>query len=154
MFTLSDGSLKRTRDHAMVLLGFATALRRGQLAALLVENLRFRPEGVVVTVDRAELIVPYASTSLCAVRALRAWLTASGITSGPLFRPFSLRSAMRDAAISGRDVANVVKLLAKKARLQGDFSANSLRAGLMQRVPKTVMRPRPNCDATDMRTSN
>jgi site-specific recombinase XerD len=133
MLAISDGSLKPTRDHAMILLGFATALRRSQLAALLVEDLRFCPEGVVVTVERVELVVPCANTSLCAVRALRAWLTASGVSSGPLFRSFTLARTMRETPISGRDVANVVKLLATKARLEGDFSANSLRAGRARR---------------------
>jgi integrase len=36
---------------------------------------------------------------------------------------------MLPVAISGRDVANLVKKLSGKARLDGDFSGHSLRAG-------------------------
>jgi integrase len=36
---------------------------------------------------------------------------------------------MLKRSISGRDVANLVKKLAGKARLDGDFSGHSLRAG-------------------------
>jgi integrase len=78
----------------------------------------------------AEIAVPYvANRSLCAARAVKAWLDASGITSGQVFRTFSLQRTMLDQPIGGRDVANLVKKLADKARLEGDFSGHSLRAG-------------------------
>jgi integrase len=131
--------LKARRDRAIVLLGFAAALRRSELAALRVEDLRFEKRGLVVTIRRsktdqeakgAEIAVPYvANRSLCAVRAVKAWLGASGVTTGPLFRSFSLQRQMLETPIDGRDVANLVKKLASKARLDGDFSGHSLRAG-------------------------
>ncbi|MGA7094775.1 MAG: tyrosine-type recombinase/integrase [Candidatus Cybelea sp.] len=131
--------LKAKRDRAIVLLGFAAALRRSELAALRAEDLRFEKRGLVVTIRRsktdqeakgAEIAVPYvASHSLCAVRAVKAWLNAAGITSGFLFRSFNLQREMLTTPIEGRDVANLVKKLAFKARLDGDFSGHSLRAG-------------------------
>jgi integrase len=131
--------LKAKRDRAIVLLGFAAALRRSEIAALNVEDVRFEKRGLVVTIRRsktdqegkgAEIAVPYVpNRSLCAVRALKAWLEASDITAGPLFRSFSLWRLMLDKPIDGRDVANLVKKLTSKARLDGDFSGHSLRAG-------------------------
>jgi integrase len=131
--------LKARRDRAIVLLGFAAALRRSELVALCVEDLRFEKRGFVVIIRRsktdeeakgAEIAVPYvANRSLCAVRAVKAWLDASGVTAGPLFRSFSLQRQMQATAIDGRDVANLIKKLTSKARLDGDFSGHSLRAG-------------------------
>jgi integrase len=131
--------LKAKRDRALLLLGFAAALRRSELAALCVEDLRFEKRGLVVTICRsktdqeakgAEIAVPYVvNGSLCAVRAVKAWLDASRIAAGPLFRSFSLHRAMLTTPIDGRDVANLVKKLTRKARIDGDFSGHSLRAG-------------------------
>jgi integrase len=131
--------LKANRDRAIVLLGFSAALRRSELAALRVEDLRFEKRGLIVTIRQSktdqeakgvEIAVPYvASRSLCAVRAVKAWLEASGLTAGPLFRTFTLQRQMLESSIGGRDVANLVKKLASKARLEGDFSGHSLRAG-------------------------
>ena len=139
LLEISGDSLKAKRDRAIVLLGFAAALRRSELAALRVEDLRFEKRGLVVTIRRsktdqeakgAEIAVPYvANRSLCAARAVKAWRDASGILAGALFRSFSLQRQMLETPIDGRDVANLVKKLASKARIDGDFSGHSLRAG-------------------------
>lgn len=131
--------LKAKRDRAIVLLGFSAALRRSELAALRVEDLRFEKRGLIVTIRRSktdqeakgvEIAVPFvANRSLCAVRAVKAWLEASGFTAGPLFCSFTLQRQMLGTPIDGRDVANLVKKLTSKARLEGDFSGHSLRAG-------------------------
>jgi integrase len=132
-------NLKAKRDRALLLLGFAAALRRSELAELRIEDLRFEKRGLVVTIRRsktdqeaegAEIAVPYVATrSICAVRAVKAWLESSAIVDGHLFRSFDLRRQMLPTPIDGRDVANLVKKLASKARLDGDFSGHSLRAG-------------------------
>jgi integrase len=130
---------KAKRDRAIVLLGFAAALRRSELAALRVEDIRFEKRGLIVTIRRSktdqeakgvEIAVPFvANRSLCAVRTVKAWLDASTLTAGPLFCSFSLQRQMLETPIDGRDVANLVKKLTSKARLEGDFSGHSLRAG-------------------------
>jgi integrase len=139
LLEIRGDDLKAKRDRAIVLVGFAAALRRSELAALRVEDLRFEKRGLVVTIRRSktdqeakgvEIAVPYvASRSLCAGRAVKAWLDASAIAAGFLFRSFSLQRQLLETPIDGRDVANLVKKLASKARLDGDFSGHSLRAG-------------------------
>ena len=47
-----DGSPAGIRNRAVLLLGFASGLRRSNLAALLFEDLTFRPEGVILLVRR------------------------------------------------------------------------------------------------------
>jgi integrase len=139
LLEVGGDDLKAKRDRAMILLGFAAALRRSELAALRIEDLRFEKRGLIVMIRRSktdqeakgvEIAVPFvAHRSLCAAGAVKAWIEASSITAGPLFRPFSLHVQMLDKPIDGRDVANLVKRLTSKARLDGDFSGHSLRAG-------------------------
>ncbi|MBC5800019.1 MAG: tyrosine-type recombinase/integrase [Candidatus Eremiobacteraeota bacterium] len=127
------------RDRAILLLGFGAALRRSEIAALHVEDLRFSKRGLIVHIRRsktdqlgegAELAVPIVATpALCAVRALRRYLDAAQFTSGPLFRSLTPKRRFTEHAIRGRDVAELVKRLAARARVDGDFSGHSLRAG-------------------------
>lgn len=130
---------KARRDRAILLLGFAGALRRSELAAIDVDDLTWSRVGLKVAIRRsktdqagegAEIPIPFvADRALCAARAVREWLDVAGIVQGPLFRTFSLRHAITERRIDGHDVARLVKSLARKARLEGDFSAHSLRAG-------------------------
>ena len=50
-------------------------------------------------------------------------MTYQGLAASP--------GKLQDHPIDGRDVANLVKRLARKAKLEGDFSGHSLRAGFV-----------------------
>jgi integrase len=150
--SLNPSTLQGKRDRAIVLLGFALAARRSELAALNVEDLRYDAKGLIVTIRRSktdqsgagqEIGVPMvARNELCAVRAVAAWIDISGIRSGALFRSFGpggRNRPMRLTAnrIGGRDVANLVKRLTGNADIPGDFAAHSLRAGFITTAAST-----------------
>jgi hypothetical protein len=86
--------LRGKRDRALLLVGFAGALRRSELAAIRVERLERTDGGLRLTIpqtkgSQTESVVvplPYGRTELCPVRALNAWLAAAYITDGPVFR--------------------------------------------------------------------
>jgi integrase len=91
----SGGDLRSLRDRALLLVGFAGAFRRAELARIRVEHLEETEHGLRITLpvskgDRAMkgtvVGIPYGQSELCPVRALRRWLAAAGITEGPLFR--------------------------------------------------------------------
>jgi integrase len=127
------------RDRAIVLLGFAAALRRSELAALRLEDLRWTRQGLLVRIVRSktdqfgegvELAVPFvANEAMCAARAVRRYVAVAGLTGGPLFRALTMTRELTDHAIDGEAVASLVKRLARRARLGGNFSGHSLRAG-------------------------
>lgn len=129
------------RDRAMLLLGFAGALRRSELVALDVEDLEFdTARGLKIVIrgsktdqDRAgaTVAVPYARTrDRCAVRALQAWLTAAGIHRGPVFLQMRRGDTLTDRRLSDQSVALIVKRRAQAAGLPSAFlSGHSLRAG-------------------------
>ena len=135
------------RDKALLLVGFAAALRRSELVALTVADVAFTAQGLVVTVRRSKtdqegqgrlIGIPLAKGPACPVRALRAWLaTAAGLkragepeTPAPLFRPIDRHGRLAPQALTGHAVAVIVKQRAAAAGLAAaDFSGHSLRAG-------------------------
>lgn len=128
------------RDRAVLLLGFAGALRRSEIAALDVNDVEIAPEGLRVTVRQskkdqqakgATVGVPRGTGDACPVEALRAWLALVDATDGPLFRVVTRGGIVTDKRMSGRAVARMVKRLAELAGLDPErFSGHSLRRGL------------------------
>ena len=133
--------LKATRDRALILLGFSTACRESELCALTVADLTFNADGVTVTVRRSKtdqdgegrrVGVPFGRTAeTCPVRAVRAWLDASGIIEGPAFRAVTRHGRLATTALSTRAVDDIVRHAAAAAGLDAaHFSGHSMRAGL------------------------
>jgi integrase len=66
------------------------------------------------------------------VEALQAWIEASGITSGPIFRPIDRWGNLGTTAIDGQAVNAIVKKRCASAGLnEANFSAHGLRSGYM-----------------------
>ena len=144
--TLPDG-LRGVRDRAMLLVGFAGAFRRSELVGLDVADLAFDAEGLTVTLRRSKtdqegagrkVGVPYGSDpATCPVRALRAWLEATGIEVGALFVGVNRHGRLTGKRLAGVDVARLVKRCAEAAGLDpARFSGHSLRAGLATAAAK------------------
>ena len=123
------------RDRALLLFGFFSALRRSELVALDVGDLREIPGGLRVFVresktdkeGKGQIIsvpaVPRAS-HVCPVKAVTSWLKLSEAKEGPLF---TRRAGQR---LSGQAVGAVVKAAAARAGFDPDeFGAHSLRSG-------------------------
>lgn len=135
-------SLLGVRDRALLLLGFAGAMRRSELVGLNLTDLAFGDEGLVVVVGRSKtdqtgkgrkIGIPFGQNSeTCPVRAVQEWIDLSGISEGPLFRSVNKHCHVGDRRLSDKSVAEIVKrsLLAagKSAR---SFAGHSLRAGLI-----------------------
>ena len=131
--------LLELRDRALLLVGFAGAFRRSELVGLDVEDLAFSRAGVAVHLRRSKtdqegqgrkIGIPRGQIDTCPMAALQAWLRASGIEAGPLFRGVT-RHGHLQGRLSGYAVALVVKRRAAAIGLnQERFAGHSLRAGL------------------------
>jgi len=152
--------LRGLRDRALLLVGFAGALRRSELAAIRVEQLEPTERGIKLTLPQTKgeqtrsvtVPLPYGDTELCPVHALALWQQAAGITEGPVFRriwlpPGPRKGGLPDefpplppnatprigtAAISPQTVAQIVKARAMAAGFAwGDLGGHSLKRGAL-----------------------
>ena len=143
--------LRGLRDCALILTGFAGALRRSELAAIRVEQLEKTERGLRLTLhqtkgSQTEAVIvplPYGHTELCPVRALTAWLETASITAGPVFRRIWLPKKaapgeppplprIGSQPITPWAVATIVKERAAAAGFKGrDFGGHSLKRGAL-----------------------
>lgn len=134
-------TMKGIRDRALLLLGFAGALRRSELVSLDFADLEFSNDGLAINLRRSKtdqegtgrkVGIPYGSNpATCPVRSLQKWLTIAGIKDGALFRGLNRHGQIISGRLTDKVVALVVKECAKNAGLNPDlFAGHSLRAGL------------------------
>ena len=147
---LDVSKLRGVRDKAMLLLGFAAALRRSELVSLDVGDVVYCEEGLKVILKRSktdqegvgrEIGVPKGlHVQTCPVRALRDWMEASRIIQGPLFRGINRHGQIARRWLCCKSVALIVKRAAgllggviektDSFDYVGSVSGHSLRAGL------------------------
>lgn len=130
---------KGARDAAIILLGFASALRRSELAALVVGDVDFQPGGIIVTVHRSKsdqdgegqrvAVVHGQHAVTDPVAAVNAWLELRGRDPGPLFTSLRRRRVSLDP-ISGQAIAIALRNRARDAGYDAQrITPHSLRAG-------------------------
>jgi len=129
------------RNRAILLVGWFGAFRRSEIAAFRVGDVEEFPEGLRVKIVRSKtdqrgegqwVGIPRGNPPYCPVAAIAAWLkAASGAPENPLF--CSLRGGgrpIRGNALTGEDVARIVKKAAKKVGLDPfRVAGHSLRSG-------------------------
>lgn len=140
MLAAVPNTLGGRRDHALLLIGFAAALRRSEIVDLKVNDIEFTEEGAIVHLPRsktdqegegADVAIP-RGTELKPIEALEAWLAAAKITEGPVFRQVAKGGRVKQNALSDKAVAEIVKRYAAAAGLDPrSFSGHSLRAGFV-----------------------
>lgn len=127
------------RDRAILLFGYASAMRRSELSQLCIEDLGWHAEGLIVTIPYsktdqlalgARIAVPRGQTDWCPVHALQSWINRANICEGPVFRRFTGRQRITDQAITPQTVAVVIKKWVSASELDPTlFSGHSLRRG-------------------------
>jgi site-specific recombinase XerD len=141
LHSITGDRLRDHRDHALIAIGMAAALRRSELVALRIEDVERSKEGLRIRVVRSktdqegagQVIAVPRGRRLKPVALLDAWLQAAGITEGFVFRRFvSKADHLSDQPMDDAGVALVVKRRAAAAGLTAaDFSGHSLRSGFL-----------------------
>ena len=140
-----DNSARGRRDRALLLFGFAGALRRSELVALQVEDVAVLAGGLRLRLARsktdqtgegAEIGLPrgkYVET--CPVRAFEAWQAVAKRRAGPLFRRVSSGGRVGDAALHPDAVRRILAARVRMAGLESEgfdrLSAHALRVGFI-----------------------
>jgi integrase len=135
-----EGTLAGLRDRALLLVGHLGAFRRSELVALDLEDVDETADGLGLRVRRSKTdqegeglrkgIPRRRDPAICPVAALRAWLDAAEIASGPVFRAVNRHDQPGQGRLSDRAVALVVKRACGRAGLDpARYAGHSLRAG-------------------------
>ena len=140
-----EPGLAGDRDRALMLVAFAGALRRSELVALDVEQLAWSDDGVKLLLvksktdkegEGAEIIIVHGRhEATCPVRALRRWLEAGAIKSGPAFRKVNKAGRVETRRLSEDAVRQILLRRAAQAGVKGSLSEpvspHGLRAGFV-----------------------
>jgi integrase len=128
------------RDRALILIGFAGAFRRSEIAAIDLADLSFQKDGLVIDLKRSKTdqessgrqvgIPQGADEKTCPVRALLRWLTEAEIRSGPVFRSINRHGRIAPTGLHRDSVGWILKAAAVRAGMKSEpLGGHSLRAG-------------------------
>ena len=133
--------LRGLRDTALLLLGFAGALRRSELVSLDVGDVQFSDDGTLIRLRRGktdqeglgrDIAIPRVRGRYCPSRRLQAWVEVSGIVEGALFRPINRYDQLLPRRLTAQSVALIIKERVAAVGLDSAlFSGHSLRAGFV-----------------------
>ena len=123
-----DKDFRKTRNKALVLIGFSGGFRRSELVDVEYEDIEFVSEGVKIFVKRSKTdqsgegmtkAIPYFDNkNFCPVKSLKNWIELSELKKGKIFN------------ISDKSVALIIKKYANYAGLDGHrYAGHSLRSG-------------------------
>lgn len=98
------------RDRALLLVGFACALRCSELANTYIEHLQSSENGFKLNISWSKTskrnpMIPFTSnSSTCPLRVRKNWIQISGITQGALFRSINRHGKIQDKELSDKFV--------------------------------------------------
>ena len=135
-----EPDLKKLRNKALLLLGFAGGFRRNELVSINFEDLDFVFEGVKIKIKRSKTDqfgegfmkgIPHFENYLyCPVKNLKNWLNISKIKKGPIFVRFSKGVNLTNIRLTDQSVALIIKEYLTKAGVDNkNYSGHSLRSG-------------------------
>jgi integrase len=148
------GDAAGLRDRALLLLGYAGALRRSEIVGIDREHLAFDAEGLRLTLPRSKgdqaaqgeaLGIPRGQhRATCPVRAVEAWLQAADCRYGPVFRAVNRWGGIETQRLHPDAVRRILLRRAAAAGIEGTalepVTAHGLRAGFVTQAYKAGLR--------------
>lgn len=139
------GDVSGVRDRALLLVAFAAALRRSELVALRMEDLKKTPDGLALTIAASKtdqegqgvtIGLPAGETAAtCPVYALRAWGDLVRHKAGPVFRKVESGGQISDRALHPDAVRQILRRRAALAGFTHEemaaLSPHGLRSGFI-----------------------
>ncbi len=137
---------KAARDTCLLLVGFASACRRSELASVRLRDIAKVTNGVEIFLPVSKtdqqkngrvVFLPYAAGNRCPVKALDHWIAVANITEPDefVFRAVNRHDQISTKPLSAKGVSIVVKASANRIDLFDDeshrYSAHGLRSGFV-----------------------
>jgi integrase len=126
---------RELRDLALLRVGHALLARANEIASITVEAIRFQDDGTaLVDLMRRKTSDSTEATPLNreATQAVKDWLAAASITTGPVFVRMSRVGDMDARPLTRLSITRTLKTLAKRAGLDMGISSHSMRRGMAQ----------------------
>jgi integrase len=110
--------LRGVRDRALILVGYAGALRRSELVGIEVDHLQAVEGGYEIWLgttktdegDRDNVcVIAETGNEVCPVRALNDWMERAGIAEGPIFRRVDPWGGIKHSALTPQSVRLILK---------------------------------------------
>jgi integrase len=135
------------RDKLLILIGFAGAFRRSELAHMRVQDLSIYKDGAIIDLPRSKtdqegegrkVGIPRGSKrATCPVRALEHWLTSNRISMGFLLHPISKNGRVLARGLHPDSIGLIIKQAAARAGMDPrSIAGHSLRAGCVTQAAK------------------
>ena len=131
--------VRAARDRAILLVGFASAMRRSELVGVCMEHLSFSTTGLEIEMPVSKtdqerhgrtVFIPRSRGSHCPVKALMLWVRTAGIRTGHVFRSINRYDGVAKLGLTPQSVALIVKAAVALTGVDAiNFSGHSLRAG-------------------------
>jgi integrase len=136
-----ENTLRALRDSAVLQLGYFGAFRRSELVSIQYEHIQWREKGIEILIPHSKTdqnnvgqfcAIPYGSTLLCPIRALKMWLEKAALQSGYIFCLIKKNSIANDQPLHPIAINHIIKRCAVKAGIEyaNELSSHSLRRGL------------------------
>ena len=135
---VEPGSLAAFRDATLISIMSDAMLRVSEVTVLQCADIREDNGGAgLLTIHNSKTDQDGEGAVLflgaVTMRRIRAWKTAAGFNSGPLFRPVRVGGIVEEGALSSRSIRNIIQKRARQAGIEGvRISGHSLRVGSAQ----------------------
>jgi integrase len=151
----SPTDLQGLRDAAILLIGFAGALRRSEITAIDREHLTFLPEALALWMPSSKadrnregvsVLIPAGKVAAtCPIAALRRWIDHAGIKAGPVFRGLTPRHTLTGKRLHNDAIRRIIVRLGTAAGVEiaahEGLSPHGLRAGFITESYRNGARP-------------
>lgn len=138
------------RDRAILLYGYAGALRRSEIVAINLQHIQVRDRGHLLSIPFSKgdqegegQVIPILAqpdSPYCPVAAIEQWMSAAKIQSGAVFRRFYRGGRLSENRLGDRAVAELIKegiyQLKDPSLNYRHFSGHSLRRGFLTSAGK------------------
>jgi integrase len=131
--------LRASRDQALILMGFWRAFRSDDLCRLRIEHIQVRTgKGLEIflgssktdRLNQGRTVGVTALKRLCPVQAYEAWLEASGLQKGPVFRAIDRWGHIALEGLNPNSVPRLLRMAFARNGVDGEsLSGHSLRRG-------------------------
>ena len=136
-------TIRGKRDKAILLIGFAAALRRSEIVALNTNDVEFVTEGLILTIRQSKtdrdgkgrkIAIPKAANQklICPVTALQDWTDHFNPHASPLFINAHRGTEVQNKRLSDRSISLIIKKYVEQIGLDpSKYSGHSLRSGFI-----------------------